>query len=317
MSIQKILDKYGFDIKQYGGDNLTIISYELSCIERDIKLSFSWLASSDLEAYLKWSGYKLIAVLLNGVRLDNTVYDTKSITKFVNTHYIRLNPTEKLDRILEYITYYTVYDGQTIRIDGPDEDDVAGMYFRNCEEWWFYLKSGIDQGFIRSVKSGEVVDEIHDHTPILNYGLTVEGLSRLIKVNESKASNYCFVAMSFDDELDEIYTNAIEPAIIETGFIPIRIDRVHIDADKTINDEIISGIKKARFTIADFTNHKDGVYFEAGYALGKGKKVIYSCKQDQIGKAHFDIRNYQHVLWQNESDFKKKLIHKIEAFIKD
>jgi hypothetical protein len=36
-----------------------------------------------------------------------------------------------------------------------------------------------------------------------------------------------------------------------------------------------------------------------------------------MSKAHFDIRNYQHIVWKESSDLKQKLIDKIEAFIED
>jgi hypothetical protein len=58
------------------------------------------------------------------------------------------------------------------------------------------------------------------------------------------------------------------------------------------------------------------VYFEAGYALGRGLKVIYTCREDQIDEAHFDTRNYPHILWKDADELKKKLIDKIEVFIK-
>ena len=66
----------------------------------------------------------------------------------------------------------------------------------------------------------------------------------------------------------------------------------------------------------DFTKNKHGVYFEAGYALGRGQKVIYTCREDSIEDAHFDIRNYQHLVWKDGEDLKMKLMDKIEVFIK-
>ena len=63
--------------------------------------------------------------------------------------------------------------------------------------------------------------------------------------------------------------------------------------------------------------YKAGVYFEAGYALGRGQKVIYTCKKDDISNAHFDTRNYQHIVWETADDLKQKLIDKINAFVLD
>jgi hypothetical protein len=108
--------------------------------------------------------------------------------------------------------------------------------------------------------------------------------------------------MSFDSDLTNVFDKAIRPALTHTGFIPTIIYKEHIGSDVTINDGNTCFNKEARFTIADFTRHKHGVYFEAGYALGRGQKVIYTCKQDEISKAHFDTRNYQHIVWSDYED---------------
>jgi hypothetical protein len=116
--------------------------------------------------------------------------------------------------------------------------------------------------------------------------------------------------------MDEI-RSAIKQAIIETGFIPIIVDEIHVKSDVTINDEILASIKKSRFCISDFTQQKNGVYFEAGYALGRGLKVIYTCTREDFNNAHFDINHYLHILYDTPEQLKKGLIDKIEAWIKD
>ena len=107
------------------------------------------------------------------------------------------------------------------------------------------------------------------------------------------------------------------PSIVECGYDPYIVDSVEVDSDKTINDAIIAGIKKSKFTIADFTDHRNGVYFEAGFALGRGQKVIYMCREDDMVNSHFDLRNYQHIVWKDAADLRIKLKNKIEAFIND
>lgn len=84
----------------------------------------------------------------------------------------------------------------------------------------------------------------------------------------------------------------------------------------SFNDEIISSLKKCKFCISDFTFHSNGVYFENGYALGQKKKVIYTCREDEFKKAHFDIRPLQHIIYKTEHELEKDLINKIEAWIK-
>ena len=123
--------------------------------------------------------------------------------------------------------------------------------------------------------------------------------------------------MSFDETVKYLYTDAIKPACEATGFEAFRVDEYHPDAEQTINDAIIAGIKRSRFCIADFTQHKKGVYFEAGYALGRGLKVIYTCRSDEFKDSHFDTNHYPHIIYSTPEELRAGLIAKIEAWIKD
>src|SRR5271157_1039613 len=77
-----------------------------------------------------------------------------------------------------------------------------------------------------------------------------------------------FVAMWFADEMTPIYRQGIQPAIEDVGYHAVRVDGVeHVGK---IDDLIIAGIRESRFVVADFTGHRGGVYFEAGFALGLG-----------------------------------------------
>jgi hypothetical protein len=80
-------------------------------------------------------------------------------------------------------------------------------------------------------------------------------------------SHQAFVAMSFDKKLNRVYAKGIKPAIRSCGYKPMII-RTKEHANK-IDDEIIAEIKKSTFLIADFTDHRGGVYFEVG-AMGLG-----------------------------------------------
>ena len=69
------------------------------------------------------------------------------------------------------------------------------------------------------------------------------------------------------------------------GYDPLRIDRVEHVAK--IDDEIVAQIRRSRFVLADFTGHRGGVYFEAGFALGLNLPVIWTCRQDAVDQLHF------------------------------
>jgi nucleoside 2-deoxyribosyltransferase len=59
-----------------------------------------------------------------------------------------------------------------------------------------------------------------------------------------------------------------------------------------IDDEIIAEIRRSAFLVADFTGHRQNVYFETGFAMGSNLPVIWTCRKGDIPKLHFDVRQY-------------------------
>ena len=150
-----------------------------------------------------------------------------------------------------------------------------------------------------------------------DYFVTVEGYRKLAEVKTNLDSGQAFVAMWFGDEMSAAYEKGIEPAIVDAGYKPMRIDRKE-DVVK-IDDEIIAEIRRSRFLVADFTQGEDGarggVYFEAGFALGLSIPVIYTCREDKIGKIHFDTRQYYHIEWSDAEGLRRDLKNRILALI--
>ena len=127
-------------------------------------------------------------------------------------------------------------------------------------------------------------------------------------------SDQCFVAMWFDRTLDELFVHAIKPLEKTTGFRMLRIDMAQFN-DK-ICDRIVAEIRKSRFMIADVTGHRHAVYFEAGYAMGFGVPVIWTCQRSQIGECpNFDTRQYNHILWDTPEELVEKLDARISATV--
>lgn len=127
------------------------------------------------------------------------------------------------------------------------------------------------------------------------------------------ASAQGFVAMWFDKTMRDAYANGFEPAVRDAGYDPLRIDRVeHVGK---IDDEIIAQIRRSRFVVADFTGHRGGVYFEAGFALGLDLPVFWTCRNDHIGELHFDIRQFNCIDWADPAELADRLRKRIEAMI--
>ncbi|MBW2621907.1 MAG: hypothetical protein JRD68_03295 [Deltaproteobacteria bacterium] len=139
------------------------------------------------------------------------------------------------------------------------------------------------------------------------------GWSKLEDLREiNPQSTQGFIAMNFDPPM-RASSEAIKEAVEKAGYKPLRVDDdEHIDK---IDDKIIADIRKSRFVVADFTGQKSGVYYEAGYALGLGLPVIWTCEKSEINKLHFDIRQYNCIDWEDHDDLKVRLTNRIEAIL--
>lgn len=128
-------------------------------------------------------------------------------------------------------------------------------------------------------------------------------------------SKRVFVAMWFDESMDDYYKNGIKKAIEDAGYVPVRIDLQ--DFNEKICDEIIAEIKRTKFLIADFSGLRSGVFFEAGFAKGLGREVIFTVREADVEKLkeHFDTRQYNHIVYNSPEELHKKLYNRICATI--
>ena len=87
--------------------------------------------------------------------------------------------------------------------------------------------------------------------------------------------------------------------------------------NEKICDEIIAEIKRTKFLIADFSGLRSGVFFEAGFAKGLGREVIFTIREADIEKLkeHFDTRQYNYIVYDSPEDLHKKLYNRICATI--
>jgi nucleoside 2-deoxyribosyltransferase len=127
-----------------------------------------------------------------------------------------------------------------------------------------------------------------------------------------KETLQAFVAMMATGDWQPI-CRAIERGIVAAGYQPFVVMKV--EHNQKIDDLIIGEIRRSRFLIADFTGHRQSVYFEAGFAMGLGIPVIWTCRRDQLAEAHFDTRQYSHIDWETHEELVKRLEERIRAII--
>lgn len=228
------------------------------------------------------------------IRIDSNVLRDMNLTV---TPLKNVSFSEKIDRIVLFIGDKTKQIGNPV----PIENTYPLFYLRNHEELTSVLQMMSQMGLGKKIGS--------------NFILAAEGWKKYDSLRHKRIdSKKVFVAMCFKPELLNVFIDGISPACQECGFEAIRVDQD--EHNQKICDKIIAEIKTSRFMIADFTDPRHGVYFEAGFASGLGIPVIWTCNSADVSKLHFDTRQYNHIIWEATEDLKEKLINRIKAIIK-
>ena len=233
------------------------------------------------------------------------------ITETVIEHIKARHPIpvhERADRLLRFIAR----EGRTVA--DPvwiNRDNYAAYAWSESTEWAevdYCLDYLMQRGWLNgreSTQAGSLVT------------VSVGGYSRIAEKETNVDSSQAFVAMWFDESLKEAFDEGIEPAIREAGYKAMKIDQKP-DVDK-IDDDIIAELRRSRFLVADFTHGekgaRGGVYYEAGFAYGLDKPVIYTCRVDMVDNLHFDTRQYAHIVWKTPEELREGLKKRILARI--
>ena len=265
-------------------DHYKVLSLLYEQVIKDKNIIFSITLSEEKE-HLVW-------------KYDN--YISLSLEDFLNhfpSDFIEIQQRALLNLYNQYPDY-----GQEINtIDKYyffAKDDTELFFFLNSMKNKYWINIGIEQqlggGFIFT-------------------GMTIndEGWLEIEKTIKKNRKKQIFIAMKFKD-MDNVY-NTIYKAIDDAKFIPLRIDKKeHVNQ---ISSEIQYEISKSGLVVADVTGQNQGVYFEAGYAMGLNIPVIWTCKdeEDEKNKIHFDTRQYNTIFWKDEKDLLEKLKNRIEA----
>lgn len=136
----------------------------------------------------------------------------------------------------------------------------------------------------------------------------------------------CFIASAFGhDDVDAIYDRCVIPILKKLSVIPLRVDRVEHNED--IDKKIFNLLDSADFVIADLTYARPSVYYEAGYAAGKSKPVIYIAESnhfkarddDTYGnfRVHFDLQMRNIIAWTSpDKMFSNKLLNRVRLVLR-
>lgn len=265
---------------------------------------------------------EVVSANIRGWLFEHTVKKDINITQELATYLLLLKSpsvNEKSEKLMIWLEKQQKYAGDKIPVANTydvEQEFISASWSLNKLECKFLLEEYLfkEKKFIN----------LTQREPQRGYGLecsiTPSGYSYLAELNKmNHDSQLGFCAMWFDSALNQVWINAIEPAIQGAKYQAKRIDKHdHIEG---VVDEILALIRRSRFIIADLTGNRGGVYYEAGFAKGLGIPVIFTCEKKQFNdskvKVHFDVQHFNILLWDydNYGEFKIKLQNRIGATI--
>lgn len=154
---------------------------------------------------------------------------------------------------------------------------------------------------------------ISEAPDLLDAYLTLGGWERFqAEQSGTSSATFGFLAMKFGDaRLEDFVTNVLKPCV-RNGIGYELLDMRDVARAGIIDNIMRAQIRDASFVIVDLTHDNSGAYWEAGYAEGLGKPVIYICESEKFAEAqtHFDTNHSTTVVWAEESAelFRNELI---------
>lgn len=256
------------------------------------------------------SGREMLGTKASPGRLEASAWLRANPGQVLNSTHIEflssLEPPPILDQVHDVIRAIgnaTTHPGQDVDLNLPEwrarcraADRVTTNGMANLLE---------ELGWVRSTGTTLGADG-HELVQI-----TAAGLQSLEEDDApAMEGNQGFVAMWFDESLAAAYHDGISPALDELGYRAHRVDDGEFEG--RIDEEIRNQIENSQFVVADLTQHRGGVYYEAGVAHGLGIPVFFTCHKDDFNDLHFDIRQYNTIIWETPDELREKLRIRLE-----
>ena len=205
-------------------------------------------------------------------------------------------PAEQADLFIRWFAEFVTGPGETIQVVPEEDRSIIGA--KSNEGFELIIDYLLEQRLIIGEK-----DHAIGSTGGGNFTLSMEGWNYYENLKVSGAVyRKAFMAMKFGDPtLDEIFSAVFKLSAAQAGFELFNLSEK--PKAGLIDDRLRVEIQSSDFLVADLTHDNHGAYWEAGYAEGLGKPVIYTCEKVKFEtvKTHFDTNHHLTIVWDKES----------------
>lgn len=218
------------------------------------------------------------------------------------------SPLHQAKKLIEIVGDHVSAQGKALDQLPQSGYGEIGFFDRNAFRLLF------EDLFAKGTMSGNVTPDTFDgygHPTELN--LTLSGWTEYQTLKSGMSPGlYGFLAMKFgDDILEKFAKEHLKPHVMEKLGYEV-IDIRDVSKAGIIDNLMREQIRDSAFVIADLSHDNSGAYWEAGYAEGLGKPVIYICEKEKFkeSQTHFDTNHCTTVMWSYESpnEFQQELI---------
>lgn len=205
-------------------------------------------------------------------------------------------PKEQADLLIRWLAENVEGPGKTQWIEPRTHSSIIGA--NSPEGFELIVQHLFDVGLVTGNLSQAIGAPGRAHAT-----LTFDGWNYYESLLQGSAKyRKAFMAMKFGDEdLDNLLEAILKPSAKQAGFELFKLD----DQPKAglIDDRLRVEIQASDFLVADLTHDNLGAYWEAGYAEGLGKPVIYICEKNKFEtqKTHFDTNHHLTIIWDRAS----------------
>ncbi|MDB5477353.1 MAG: hypothetical protein JWP49_2864 [Phenylobacterium sp.] len=186
----------------------------------------------------------------------------------------------------------------------PDETTGVTIGAPNRNAFYRLIMSAEEKGLITVVGTVRRQPRHGGSVDTRMFDLTFDGWDKYESEKRGQVvGSYGFIAMRFGDPiLDNLVNNVVKPAVLSALGYDV-VDLRDVARAGVIDNILRAQIRDAAFVVVDLTHDNSGAYWEAGYAEGLGKPVIYICEREKFdtAKTHFDTNHCTTVIW-SEAD---------------
>jgi hypothetical protein len=212
--------------------------------------------------------------------------------------------------------------GELVVVEGKAWPSIGGNTARALEQVNRYKSAtGADFALIvldqlkRNYRQRGVINAEALANVLAEYFGRSKGPKKQTKAKQQPADRTVFAAMPFDRKYDDTFFVAMSYAAERVSATCKRVDKTEFTGD--IVAEIRRLIRESAAVIADLSDSKPNVLYEAGYAHALEKPTVHICSTP-MSELPFDVRNWNAIKYTigQTSNLKAPLVRRLKSVMK-